>query len=506
MVKLIIAGNKYFATEAIRERMFMAPAAFNLRHGRYSEVFRRKDEENITNLYQANGFRDAVVASKVDRDYQGKGQVAVTVTITEGTQWIVDNLTVNGVVQEQMKDLMPKLASATGQPFAEVNLAADREYIMTRYYSDGFPNADFKAAWQRAATPNHVDVTYTITEGNRKFVRQVVTSGLKETRQSLVDRNITMKPGDPLSPIQETEIQKRFYDLGIFARVHTAIQNPDGEEEDHKYVLYNFQEANRYTLGIGVGAQIAQIGSPSVTSLDAPAGSTGFTPEVQADLTRLNFLGIGHTISLRGAYSTIDKRASINYLQPRFMNTEGRNLSYTLLYDDELNVRTFASKREEASVQLTQKFSKTLTGILRAAYRRVSVGDVVIPVLLVPQFLQPVRIGIVSANFAQDRRDNPADPHRGMYNTADIGVAGKFFGSQRSFGRILVRNATYYRLTRTLILARQTQFGVILPFAEPAGLSAEESVPLPERFFGGGADSLRAFPYNQAGRAILAHR
>jgi outer membrane protein assembly factor BamA len=105
----------------------------------------------------------------------------------------------------------------------------------------------------------------------------------------------------------------------------------------------------------------------------------------------------------------------------------------------------------------------------------------------------------VSANFAQDRRDNPADPHRGMYNTADIGVAGKFFGSQRSFGRILVRNATYYRLTKSLILARQTQFGVILPFAEPAGLSAEESVPLPERFFGGGADSLRAFPYNQAG-------
>ena len=87
-----------------------------------------------------------------------------------------------------------------------------------------------------------------------------------------------------------------------------------------------------------------------------------------------------------------------------------------------------------------------------------------------------------------------------MYNTVDIGLAGKFFGSQRSFGRVLVRNATYYKLTKNLVLARQTQFGVIAPFAAPAGLSSEqESVPLPERFFGGGADSLRAFPYNQAG-------
>jgi outer membrane translocation and assembly module TamA len=64
---------------------------------------------------------------------------------------------------------------------------------------------------------------------------------------------------------------------------------------------------------------------------------------------------------------------------------------------------------------------------------------------------------------------------------------------------VLLRNATYYKLTRNVVLARQTQFGVIRPFSAPAGVSDQESVPLPERFFGGGADSLRAFPYNQAG-------
>ncbi len=119
--------------------------------------------------------------------------------------------------------------------------------------------------------------------------------------------------------------------------------------------------------------------------------------------------------------------------------------------------------------------------------------------LLIPQLVQPVRIGIVSANFVQDRRDNPANPHSGMFNTADVGVAGKFFGSQRSFARVLLRNATYYKLTENLILARQTEFGVIVPFSAPAGLTDQESVPLPERFFAGGADSLRAFAFNEAG-------
>src|SRR6185437_2952877 len=58
VVRVAIVGNKYFTQDMIRERMFIAPSAFNLRHGRYSEAFRKKDEANISDLYKANGFRD----------------------------------------------------------------------------------------------------------------------------------------------------------------------------------------------------------------------------------------------------------------------------------------------------------------------------------------------------------------------------------------------------------------------------------------------------------------
>lgn len=500
LVVVSISGNKYFDTESIRERMFMQPSGvLRLRHGRYSEAFRRKDEENISNLYHANGFRDVQVNSLVERDFHGKtGDVAITVRIEEGPQWFVDKLTIEGLSQLQPEEFAGQLASGAGQPFSDVNLAADRESVLTYYFSHGFPSAAFSATWKEGGTPHHVSVVYKVTEGGRQYVREVVTSGLRTTRQSLVDRNITLKPGEPLSPLRETEIQKRFYDLGIFSRVDTAIENPDGET-DRKYVLYHFDEANRYTVSVGVGAQVARFGTPSTSSLSSPGGTTGFSPAFSLTASRLNFLGLGHTITARGLYSSIEKRASLSYFEPRLRGAEGRNVTYTVLFDNTLDVRTFAAKREEASVQLSQKFSKTLTGLFQFAYRRVSVNSVVIPVLLVPQFLQPVRIGMLSANFVYDRRDNPADPHKGIYNTADIGVTGKFFGSQRSFGRALVRNATYYSLTKNLILARQTQFGIIRPFSAPAGVPEQESVPLPERFFAGGADSLRAFPYNQAG-------
>ncbi len=494
-----VAGNRYFNMETIRERMFTQPSSLSLRRGRYSGAFQRKDEENITELYKANGFRDAKVSFSVDRNYRGKaGNVSVTVNINEGTQWLVEDLKVDGMAESRRGDVTSRVSSAVGQPFSEVSLAADRNAILTYYNERGYPAATVAVDWKPATAAQHVTVLYTVTEGSPQFVRDVKISGLRTTRRSLVDRAITLKPGDPLSPVQETDIQKSLYDLGIFARVDTAIQNPEGET-GFKYVLYSIEEANRYSVAVGLGAQVARFGQPSSQSLGSPGGSTGFSPQVSFDVSRLNFLGIGHTVSLRAAYSTLEKLGSLNYLQPRFRNLEGRSISYSLVYDKTLDVRTFASERAEGSVQVSQTFSKSLTGLMRFSYRRVGVSNVIIPVLLIPQLTQALRIGIFSANLVQDRRDSSTNPHRGIFNTFDIGLASKYLGSQRSFGRVLLRNATYYRLTNNIVLARQTRFGIIAPFAAPAGLSAEQSVPLPERFYGGGADSLRAFPFNQAG-------
>lgn len=496
---LTIAGNKYFDTDTIRERMFMAPAAFTLRHGRYSEAFRRKDETNIAGLYKANGFHDIAVNTQVDRDYRGrKGDVAVTVNITEGPQWLVGKLTVDGIAQADRGAVLANLSSIEGQPFSDVSMATDRNTILNWYFTHGFPDATFNASWTKSATPNRANVAYRINEGAHQVVRGILVSGLHTTRRSVVDRDLTMKPGDPLSPVAEADIQRRFYNLGIFSNVDTAIQNPDGHT-DHKFVLYNFEEANRYTLSLGFGAQVARFGQPSAHSLGSPAGTTGFSPEGSLTVSRLNFLGLGHTVTLHGVYSTIDKLGSLTYLQPHFWNSDNRTMTYSVVYDNELDIRTFSSKRQEASLQLAQKFSRSLTGQFRFAYRRVGVNDVVIPVLLIPQLVQPVRIGMLSGTLLQDRRDNPANPTRGMLNSLDVGIAGSFFGSQRSFARLLARNATYYKLTKSLVLARQTQFGIIQPFNAPAGLTAAQSVPLPERFFAGGADSLRAFAFNEAG-------
>jgi outer membrane protein assembly complex protein YaeT len=499
LVHVAVTGNKYFDEDTIRERMFLEPASFHLRHGRYSEAFRRKDEENVANLYRANGFRDVKVTSEPVASYGGHSdQIGVTIHIEEGSQWLVDGITLDGIADNDREKIQGGLATAAGQPFSDVSMAADRNSILTYYSTHGFPSAEFKAGWQPGDAPHHVNVIYTIAPGQQQFVRKILITGLRQTGRKLVDQQMTLHDGDPLSGVEQRNIQKRLYDLGVFARVDTAIENPDGDTSS-KNLLYAFDEANRYSVTTGVGAQIGRFGTPSDTSLTSAGGATGFSPLFSINASRLNFLGLGHTISVRGVYSSLQKRASASYFLPRFQNAAGRSLTFSILYDQTLDVRTFSSKRQEASVQLSQRFSRSTTGLFRIAYRRVTAEDVVIPVLLIPQLLQSVRLGIVSANISRDRRDNSADPHRGSYNTADFSLAARYLGSERNFGRLLLRNATYYRLTKDIVLARQTEFGVIESFTTPPGVSAGNAIPLPERFFGGGPDSLRAFPFNQAG-------
>ena len=61
--------------------------------------------------------------------------------------------------------------------------------------------------------------------------------------------------------------------------------------------------------------------------------------------------GLGHSLNFKSRYSTLDRRASLNYLAPRYRNVDGRNISVTALYDNTRDVRTFTARRFEGSVQ-----------------------------------------------------------------------------------------------------------------------------------------------------------
>lgn len=500
VAELILKGNRYFDEKTLLERMAVKPATMlRYRKGQYSDEMLAADKNAITELYRSNGFLAAKVETEVSRKNQGKeGAVAVSILIAEGPQTLIEGVRLEGIADSDKSVIQGSLSASQGQPYSVLTINTDRERVLSLLYENGFPEATFEVKVERGTGPDLVELVYTIRGGMQRFVRDVVVSGLKNTNPALVQKRIKLKAGDPLNNTEVFASQRRLYDLGIFARVDTKQQNPEGEEIS-KILLFNLEEASKLSFNGGFGAEIARIGG-DITSFDSPAGGAGFAPRISLGVTRSNFLGLGHTIGAQTRLSNIQRRVLLTYLAPQFRDNDRFSLTATGLYDDARNVRTFNSRRLEGSLQLAQRLSLANMMQYRFTYRLVKIDQNTIKVdpSLIPLLSQPVRVGSLSSTFIQDRRDDPADAHRGRFTTADLGLASKGFGSSTNFLRLISRNSSYYKLGKDMVFARSTNFGILAPYLS-AGLTSQSDVPLPERFFGGGAYSHRGFPENQAG-------
>jgi len=544
LARIEIRGNQQFLdTATLRSYLRIQQAHRFLSHGRFSEPLLHSDVSTLENLYRSNGFRDVKISTKIDDNYQGvTNKLAVFIDIEEGVRTRFGEVQVVGNQQVGAGDL-PELSTQPNQPYSEQDMANDRVRILQYYFDHGFPNASLQISTSSSTTEaNRENVTFTIQEGQRFTVNRVIVGGTENTRDYVVDRELQVHAGDPLSQQDLLNTQTRLYNLGIFSQVDAAVQNPDGTDP-MKNVLVQVREAKRYTFTYGGGLEF-QTGQPSGAS--APQGQTGVSPRVEFNVTRLNVGGRNQTLTFQSHVGRLQQRGLISYTVPKVNDSDRFKLIYTIFYDNSLDVATFTSQRLEGKIGLRQQFGNpgvepdTRPGPDSITYRfdfRVvkashfaedfSPGEIAILSL-------PARVGGPGFTFIHDKRDNPLESTKGSYFTLDGFLASSIFGSRSetpqtsppsnttlptNFARALGQYATYHVLGKgkpghQYVFARSTTIGLIQPYngtrilppgscplnqlGEPTCADIS-TIPLPEQFFAGGGNSHRGFGLNQAG-------
>jgi len=524
-----IAGNKEFLdTAKLRSYLQIQPASRFVSHGRYSGSLLKNDVATLESLYRANGFRQVKIQADVEDNYHGGNNLAVRINIEEGPRTLLGQVHVSGNEQVSTTSL-PELSTQPGQPYSELDLANDRENILNYYFDHGFPNASLDITTKAAADdPNHEEVTFTIHEGERFTVDHVLVAGTEHTRDYVVNREVQVRPGQPLSQQGLLDTQSRLYDLGIFSQVDTAVQNPEGDDPQ-KNVLVQVQEAKRYTFTYGLGLEF-QTGQPAGST--ASQGGAGLSPRAEFDVTRLNLGGRNQTLTFQSHVGRLQQRGLISYAVPKLFDSDKLKLIYTIFYDNSLDVATFTSQRLEGKVDLRQQIGNsgvepgTRPGpssiTYRLEFRRVKATN--FAAKFSPGEFQllslPATVAGPGFTYIRDKRDNPLESTRGDYFTLDAFASSKYVGSEADFGRALAQYSTYYVLGKgkpghQWVFARSTTIGLQQPFrgtrvvppnACPVDPKTNESeckgfsvIPLPEQFFAGGGNSHRGFGLNQAG-------
>jgi outer membrane protein insertion porin family len=514
-----IKGAKYFDHDTLAEHISVRPANFIERHGTYSQALVDSDVDNLTALYQGNGFSHVVVTPQIkdidtpDKSGKVSAHIAVVYKIDEGAQQKIGSYTINGTHKISEEELRPLLNTEVGQPYSSLNVTGDRDVIQSYYLSHGYQNARVTVVQRNnAKNPRLVDVTMNVDEGQQVFVNKVLISGLHYTRPSVVAPRVTIRPEQPLDQSALLDSQRKLYNLALFNEVDTAVQNP-AADQPHKNVLLLTTEAKRWDITYGFGFQ-AQTGTPYRNTPSAAYliqqginpgtfsgganGHFGVSPDLIFDLSRINLFGTNQSATLRTEYGTLEQQAVVLYQYPDLFKNPNFAASVSGGYTSSQNVTTFSASSLFATTRVTQRVTKPTTLIYSWSYREVKVNpnSIQVSLALIPLLSQPARVGGPGFNFIRDTRDDALDAHHGTFNTAALFLSYAKFGSQANFSRIDITNSSYYDIgKRHWVIARETRYGQERAFGDGTQLL----IPLPERLYAGGATSHRGFSINAAG-------
>jgi outer membrane protein insertion porin family len=498
-------GNQHFDKDVLSRQAAVKAHRLLLSRGKFSDKLLRQSVTGITAFYKNLGYEDV----KVDTDVVDREpKVYVTFQIAEGSQTLVDNLTIEGNSHISSSAFSPKggLRLRPGQPFSPRALADDRSHIMAVYLDRGFLNSDFDSKVTRLPdNPHRVDVTYTLTERQQVQVDEVVLLGNKKTRAPLIKKTANISPPAPLSQRALLAGESALHDLGVFdwESVDSRRTITDQTNED---VLIKLHEAGRNEITYGFGLQVARRGGnvpsgtialpglPPITS-----GTANFTAEEKTfvsprgsiTFTRYNLRGLAESASASILISRLDQRALVTYAQPHFRASSWSSLLSASIERTTENP-TFAARLAEGSWQVEKPLNKDKTRRiqLRYRFRRTILSDLLIPGLVLPED-QRLRLSTLSATWIRDTRDKPLDASRGFYQTLDFGITPKALGSNANFARFLGQGS-YYKPFGPTVWANRITLGLAKAFGN-------SDVPTSEGFFSGGETTLRGFPINGAG-------
>jgi outer membrane protein insertion porin family len=501
-------GNQHFNEGQLTAHVSIQKARYLFERGKFSEDLLKKSTASLTALYRNEGFPKAVVTANV---VDHEPNVDVTFHVEEGDQVHVHDLK---IVDEKNEPFRLKFAQkaaqlAPGRPYSPHLLQGDRDRILAQYLNHGYPNARFDSTVSNVAgDPDAVDVVYRIDEGQETRMGQVVLLGTDHTRPGFV-RNIAkanVEEGKPLGEGQLLQSESDIYNLGVF---DWATVTPTGpiENQDEQQVLILVHESKRYTMDVGGGIEIVPrngnvpVGSVVVPGLPPVSLGNKFTvsqksfvgPRGTLQLSRHNIRGKAETATLGLVASRLDQRLSFTYADPYLHGSSWGSL-FSLSTERTTQNPIFTALLQQGSFQIERQLNKARTEklVLGYSYQRTDLNNIIIPELVLPQD-RNVKLSTYYTQFIRDTRDNPLNAHHGQFQTMNCGVTPVGLGSTSSFVRCLAQSSFYKPVRPWLTWANNLRFGAAAPYGQ------DGYVPLSERFFSGGSDSLRGLPINGAG-------
>jgi outer membrane protein assembly complex protein YaeT len=466
------------------------------------------DRATLESYYRLHGFLSASVATPVVNTNSASGAMTVDFPITEGPETMVAAVTIEGNEQVASKDL-PKPTLKIGEALNPTLERNDVIALQTFYADRGNAEVQVHVREEVSADKKSASVVYTIAEGPKIALGDVVVRGNTYTRSNVVLHTAELEKGQPFSYTSILEAQQRLYRLGIFQRVDIQpAQASTGTTE--RSVTISVAEGKDLTIGGALG------GTAPIT---ADTGQNRVAPLVSASIAHRNLFGTGRYLGLEMIYAYKSRQdVFLTYREP-FIGRFDLPIQVTAFQNDDYRPTTHIRQRG-GFIEASRIARAQTRWSLRYEYRIAQCviqhengGDlcalaqsVILPGL--DRNATNVSISSVTPTFFWDKRDDTLNPHHGFFTTASVEYAFRFLAADARFLKEFTQTSWYLPVTDRSTFAMSGRVGLIQDLGsgmtiDPAtGAEIPTSgVPLSERFTTGGDTSNRAYALDLLGTA-----
>lgn len=432
------------------------------------------DRDIIHEFYNALGYLKVEVDEPVSKIEGSEAEILIN--IKEGPQTIIEDINIEGnrvLSEESIKASILPLKK--GSPYNEVDLSDARYRVLDLCTSLGLLDADITV--KREFSERGVRITFVIKEGEPTYFGKTIIKGNKKTNNIVMERELLHREGKPFDYSILTKERQKLYRLGLFTEVDIE---PLDRYDSKRDIIMTLKEGNAGAVEFGIGYGDYE-------------KYRGFL-----DVSYRNLFGMNRQGSLRVELSSLEERVILNYYEPWFL---GRPLPLRVLAlrEDrkEKNIDTGEIRYRLTRHTLTGGIERNLSDLLKGEFYYefsvVKTFDVKPDVILSREDTGTLAISAIRPGLIYDTRDNPFDPRSGILAGLTVKAASSLLLSETDFIKVMVNASLYKEITRRSILALSLRAGIA------QGFGSTRDLPLVERFFVGGRNTVRGYEQDMLG-------
>ncbi len=486
-------GNTVFDSEDLADQMQLAEhkwSSWYTKRDLYSREKLAADLETLRSFYQNQGYLDFKVDSVQVSVAPNKSDIFITINVTEGKQYTVNEITLGGDMLGLENEVKPLIVYEKDEIYNAERINEITKTIVDKYSSLGYAFATVTPNPVPVEGRDAVNVVLTVDPGRRAYVRHVNITGNTRTRDDVIRREVRQYESAWFDSDKVKISRDRIDRLGYFETV-TAEPKPVEGTRDQVDLEINVKERPTGSISLGAG----------YSTSDGVILSAGFAQD--------NVFGSGKSFSVEVNTSKSMRTYAVSLIEP-YITPEGIS-RHIDLYDrrvdlDELDVSNVAYETLGAGLSFgipVTELDRVFLGArveqtqvdLRGSREGAIAGntDDNSPERYwnyVGEYGDSPKAALLTLGWSRDSRDNVLAPTRGRYQRVSAEFALPVW-DQRYY-RATYQLTQYFPLSKNWTLGTNLQLG----WGDTYG---GKMFPFFKNFYAGGIGSVRGFETSSLG-------